>query len=279
MVSSGDGSVSRTPSKPRSNVLKNKAILKIAKIAKVFRHRVHHGAVLCVDYEFKHCGFLKPVAGESSARNVYFKLPDPAGAPMTTVTLTGGMRLIPGDVMDYAYELAYNSHESRVSRAQFARLRDCKPRNVNELETYMASLLTTAKQHPEIVLRDITKCPAGFKLVLDYRNPSNDLLRHTLDTLSSSKHDGQYDSRLKQLYFLFNGGTQFLTSERFVQKRGKYLSTSDQTWSALLQSFLRNLLEFLSSQTLPTTIMPLLTRVREPRESDAFLFSSTTLRK
>lgn len=96
-----------TISKPKSNVLKNQ--LAITKIAKVF----HHGAVLSVDYE-KHFGFLAPVAGESSAGKVYFKLP-PAVYQMTTTTttatLTRGMRLIRGDIMKY--ELAnYNSHET-----------------------------------------------------------------------------------------------------------------------------------------------------------------------
>lgn len=193
--SGGDGS--RSPATP--------------KLAKVF----HLGTVLNVYYQ-KGFGFLSPLLeGESrsaSTSDVYFKLGDPMES---TATSTGGMLLIPGDIMEY--KIGSNPAFHDKPRAHIARLRECKPRNANELESYVDSLLTAAKQRPEVVLRVLTKCSIAFKLVLDCRAPSDELIQHTLQlcqVLSCSR--GLYYSRLKQMYALF-AGSPFLTSQRGVR--------------------------------------------------------------
>lgn len=88
------------------------------------------------------------------------------------------MLLIPGDIMEF--ELSNGHDNQQKFRAYFARSRECKPRTIDELVMYVKNLKITAEKHPEIVLRDVTKCPVGFKLVLDYQNPSSKLLGHTL---------------------------------------------------------------------------------------------------
>lgn len=164
---SPDASVSPrgTSRQPAFNPLINQVTKKAVKV-------FHRGRVLSVNYE-RNFGFLAPAdADPSLSCNVYFKV-FPPGKQLTS-TPTGGMFLIPGDVMEY--ELANDQH----TRAHFARLRECKPRTVDDLVRYVKDLRTTAEVDPEIVLRDVTKCPVGFKLVLDCRHPSDKLLRNTL---------------------------------------------------------------------------------------------------
>lgn len=224
----------------------------ITKPAKVF----HHGVVLNVNYE-KCFGFIE---GETSTSNVHFKLPPP-GDPTTGSTSTGGIRLIPGDVMEY--ELATNSARPQAY-VRVAKLRECKRRNVNELESYVASLVTASKELGlEKVLRVITKCSVAFMLVLNYDRPSHELIRRTLELCQILSSSSQlYHSRLKQMYSLFNG-SPFLTSERGVRTWAKYLSSSSEH-SELLRGFLVSLLEFTPSQL--AVLSPL---ILTPRNSDA----------
>ncbi|KAG0617383.1 hypothetical protein M758_5G185900 [Ceratodon purpureus] len=269
VVSGGDGSwnsrTSGLPVSPDSSVnsprgaSRKSALNQLTdqvskKSAKVFLR----GRVLTVNYERKF-GFLAPSDGGTSAGNVYFRVSAPGD--QLTSTLTGGMLLIPGDTVEY--ELA-NSSDSQKSRAHFARLCDCKFRSVDELEMYVKNLTTTAEEHPELVLRDVTKCPVGFKLMLDYRYPSNELLGETLklcQILSSIQLAGLYRSRLKQIYALFSG-SQFLTSDHGVRKFVRDLSTSDND---ALKDFLLHLLEYIPSQ-LPL-ILPLLMRLGKCQRS------------
>jgi hypothetical protein len=229
------------------------------KAVKVF----HRGRVLSVNYK-KNFGFLAPADGETPVScNVYFKV-FPPGKQLTS-TQTGGMFLIPGDVMEY--ELANDQHTG----AHIARLRECKPRTVDDLVRYVKDLRTTAEVDPEIVLRDVTKCPVGFKLVLDCRHPSEKLLRNTLKlchVLTTSKHAGLYHSRLKQMYALFNG-SHFLTSEHGVRKFARDTSTSDGDFhrrsSDLLKELLLHLLQYTPS--LLPLILPLLMLLGECHRS------------
>lgn len=248
LSSDGDGD-SRSPVTP--------------KFPKVF----HYGAVLTVNYA-RGFGFLSPLQ-DGDSPNVYFKV-DEDPLAMSTPTLTGGIRLIPGDIMEYEVSRYSNYGNETAVRAHVARLRECKSRNAKELESYVDNLVAEAFERPETVLRVITKCSGAFKLVLDRRSPSDDLINDTLllcKTLSRSRE--LYRSRLKQFYALF-ARSPFLTSRSWSQ----YLSSDqDDRRRALLQGFLVNLLEFSPAQ-LPS-IAPLILK-QIPQNRDATLATQAT---
>lgn len=161
------------------------------------------------------------------------------------------------------YELA-NYEDSQKPRVAFARLCTCKPRKADELVKYVESLVASAKEHPESVLRDVTRCPTGFKLVLDFRNPPEKLLEHTLELcriLTSSKQAGLYHSRLKQMYALL-GGSRFLLSEDGVGKLCASQSRTivcEQNLRDPLKGFVIHLLEYCPSQLM--LLLPVLARL------------------
>ena len=190
-------------------------------------------------------------ASESTVVNnvgIHFRLgPDAASS-----TLTGGLMLIKGDVMEY---LVTDDNKGSRPRALFARLSQCERRTLEALVNYAKSLVDSAKVDTETVLRTVTKCPVGFLHVLDHPNPSLELVGLTLQLcqiLKTTKDAGLYTSRLKQTFTLFCN-SKFLLSESGLLKFARDPSNERKE---LLHSFFIQLLEYVPSQL--KSIIPIL---------------------
>lgn len=183
--------------------------------------------------------------------DIHFRLgPDAASS-----TLTGGLMLIKGDVMEY---LVNDDNKGYRPRAVFARLSQCERRTLEALVNYAKSLVDSAKVDTEIVLRTITKCPVGFLLVLDHPNPSLELVGLTLQLcqiFTTTKDAGLYTSRLKQTFTLFCN-SKFLLSESGLLK---FACDPSNERKELLHFFVVQLLEYVPSQL--NSIIPVLRRL------------------
>ncbi|KAG0627986.1 hypothetical protein M758_2G241900 [Ceratodon purpureus] len=238
---------------------------------KKFDNVLYYGTVLFVNYE-KKFGKLTPNRPSKSVnlnpddgtrKNdalVFFRVVAPGAEDQSSSTMTGGMPLMKGDTLEYVLH-DMDNHE-RGPAARRATLCKCKDRKMDEVVEYVKSLLTTAQKHPDIVLRSVTRCPAPLEYVLNYNNPSSELVQHTLvlcQTLQRSKLiTGVYRSKLKQMYTLFCG-SRFLLSETGVTKHCCRLRGGDESSRTLLKDFLVHLLTSMPSQ-LPQ-ILPLLCRL------------------
>ncbi|GLJ17145.1 hypothetical protein SUGI_0296670 [Cryptomeria japonica] len=147
-------------------------------------------------------GFLAPIVPEgqwqqNSNSNVYFRVGE------HTKTETGLFALQIGDVLEY---ITNDSAES--PRCLYACLVECRLRSLEVLLSYLDALLVHSKSNPERVLQEITKCPAGFLQLLNYRSPPLDLVSPVMELVTTiSEYNGAplYAMRLKKLYKLFSG--------------------------------------------------------------------------
>jgi hypothetical protein len=233
---------------------------------RTFDNVLYYGTVSFVDYRSEKCyGWLTPSmpskthpldTGSSRKNDVNFKVDAPGAADQSTSTMTGGMLLIRGDTLEYV-----RMDNQRGPTTRRAKLYRCADRKMVEVLKYVKSLADTAQEHPDIVLRNVTRCPAPLEYVLAYDNPSDELLTHTLvlcQTLQRSRLLTEvYRSKLKQMYTLFCG-SRFLLAETGVRKCC-LLDGGDARLRNLLKDFLVRLLENIPSQLLQ--ILPLLMRL------------------
>ena len=215
---------------------------------------LYHGTVLFVDYN-KTFGKLTPklsLDAGTRMNGVRFRVGSPGAEDQWTSTMTGGMLLIKGDTLEYVLQMDNPRSTRRATLCQ------CAARRMDELVEYVKNLVATAQEHPDVVLRSVTRCPAPLKYVLNYDHPSYELLQHTLtlcQILQGSKLVSEvYRSKLKQMYDLFCG-SRFLLSEAGVRKCCLIEHGGDKSLRNILEDFLVHLLESIPS--LLPQILPL----------------------
>ncbi|XP_057823678.2 uncharacterized protein LOC131035924 isoform X2 [Cryptomeria japonica] len=148
-------------------------------------------------------GFIKlEGASQDVKKDVKFRYGD------GSKTDTGLLDLEIGDVLQFTV----NDNSDRP-RAAYARLVQCTRRSPVALESYLDKLLGLCSDGPGKVLREITKCPVGFLLVLELRQPPQGLVTRVLELAEILQQGGAafYGARVKQFYKFFCG-TEFLRS-------------------------------------------------------------------
>eukprot|EP01018_Ginkgo_biloba_P035956 Gb_31147 [translate_table: standard] len=180
-------------------------------------------------------GFLAPLGIKDQVKGIYFRFGH------NSKTETGLLDLQLGDVLEFIL----NSN-SEKQWATFARLLQCSQRTPEVLASYMDKLLL---ENPGKVLREVTKTPAGFLLVLNARKPSFDLVSSVLklsNFLSMHNESSFYKARLKQFYKIFSA-TVFIRAPGGLQDYIQELCSStdkEKNEGMLLKKFLLQLTDY-----------------------------------
>jgi hypothetical protein len=123
-------------------------------------------------------GFLAPIGTVASSNNVYFRFGG------TSNVETGMLQLEVGDI----FEFVSNESPDRP-REIYACLVQCNPRSSEALASYLDTLLSQSQASTgSNVLREITKCPAGFLQVLNFQKPPFDLVYSVLELVNIISH-------------------------------------------------------------------------------------------
>eukprot|EP01018_Ginkgo_biloba_P039118 Gb_11776 [translate_table: standard] len=204
-------------------------------------------------------GFMTPLTGNAEApqpNNVYFRCGD------DSKTETGLLEVEVGDVFQYS-----GNDNPDKPRAMYARLLECKRRSPLALGSYLDKLLSISADNPGKVIREITKCPVGFLLLLGLRKPpliyASSVLK-LADILSNHKEAAFYSVRLKQFYKLFCG-TEFLRSS-YAFKEYVLDNCNEEEEGTLIRKFMLRLLEHVPD--IVPDLFPLLVLMTESMEED-----------
>ncbi|GLJ15080.1 hypothetical protein SUGI_0246490 [Cryptomeria japonica] len=194
-------------------------------------------------------GFIKV---EGASQTVKFRHGD------GSKTDTGLLDLEIGDVLQFTL----NDNAERP-RAAYARLVQCRRRSPVVLDRYLHKLLCLCDDSPGKVVREITKCPVGFLLVLELRQPPQGVVCRVLVLADVLRQEGAafYGARVKQ-FFKFFCGTEFLRSPGALKE---YLldrcREEDEEEGLLIHNFMLCLME--QSPESVTDLLPLIESMME----------------